>query len=88
MAAAEQRETKTNQSAPLIFFTWNGGIEGSTKALARLVGSSEAIQSNSTMAFMERQINCDTCARRTGVEIGEEGGKREGGRRRGAQVGF
>lgn len=56
MAATEQRETKTNQSARLIFFTWK---RGSAEILANLVGSSEAIQSNSTMAFMEEQINCD-----------------------------
>lgn len=54
MAATEQRETKANQSAHLIFFTWNSG---SAEVLANLVGSSEAIQSNSTIVFMEEQIN-------------------------------
>lgn len=42
-------ETKTNQSALLIFFTWNGGIGAGL--LANLAGSSDAIQSNSAMAF-------------------------------------
>lgn len=50
MAATEQRETKTNQSARLIFFTWN---RDSAEELANLVGSSEAMQSNSAVAFME-----------------------------------
>lgn len=49
VAAAEQWETKTNQSALLIFFAWKTGTDSAV--LARLVGSSEAIQS--TMAVME-----------------------------------
>lgn len=61
MAATELRETKTNQSAPLIFFTWN---RRSAEVLANLIGSSEAIQINTTIAFMEEEINCDTRLKR------------------------
>lgn len=42
--------------------------------MAKLVGSSEAVQNNN--AFMEEQMNCDTCVKRIsekGAEIRMEG---------------